>query len=123
MTYFLGNRGERMDSILNSTKKLLGIDQDYKAFDVDIITSINSALMVCMQLGVGPENGFMVTGEEQTWSDFLEDDLIQLQAVKQYVYLKTRQVFDPPESSSVANSIDNIAKEIEWRMNVQSTKG
>lgn len=112
-----------MDSILNCTKKLLGIDSEYKAFDDDIIVSINSALMTCMQLGVGPECGFMVTGEEQTWSDFLADDLIQLQAVKQYVYLKVRQVFDPPESSSVSSSIENATKEIEWRMNVQSAKG
>lgn len=112
-----------MDSILNSTKKLLGIEADYKAFDEDIITAINAALFTCMQLGVGPENGFSVTDETQTWSDFLSDELIQLQAVKQYVYLKVRQVFDPPESSALATSMENTAKEIEWRMNVQSSKG
>lgn len=112
-----------MDSILNSVKKLLGIDADYKVFDEDILIGINSALMTCMQLGVGPDNGFSVVDDSQKWSDFLGDNLIQLQAVKQYVYLKTRLVFDPPESSAVASSMDNTAKEIEWRLNVQSEKG
>lgn len=112
-----------MDSILNTTKKLLGIDAEYHAFDEDIIVGINSALMVCMQLGVGPDEGFTVTDDSQTWEDFLPDNLIQLQAVKQYVYMKVRQVFDPPESSSVATALDNMTKELEWRLNVQSPKG
>ena len=112
-----------MDSILNCTKKLLGISVEYTAFDVDILVAINSALMTCMQLGVGPDDGFTVVDESQSWADFLGEDLVQLQAVKQYVYLKTRLIFDPPESSAVASSMENAAKEIEWRLNVQSVKG
>ncbi len=113
----------RLDSILNSVKKLLGIDAEYTAFDIDILVGINSALMTCMQLGIGPDEGFTVVDSDQTWGDFVGEDLTQLQAVKQYVYLKTRLIFDPPESSSVATSMENASKELEWRLNVQSSKG
>ena len=43
-----------MDSILTSIKKLLGIDESYTHFDVDIIMHINSVFMTLRQLGVGP---------------------------------------------------------------------
>ena len=54
-------------SILNSIKKLLGIDQKYTQFDTDIIMHINSVFMVLNQLGVGPANGFRITGPDQKW--------------------------------------------------------
>lgn len=114
-----------MDSILNTVKKMLGLEPDYDAFDTDIIVSINSALMTCMQLGVGPAEGFTVTGPNETWDEFIDDpdELIQLQAVKQYVYMHVRRAFDPPDSSHVATALDNSIKELEWRLNVQAKDG
>lgn len=112
-----------ISSILDSTKKLLGIDANYTVFDEDILVGINSALMTCMQLGVGPSTGFTVTDSSQTWEDFLPDDMIQLQAVKQYVYMKTRMIFDPPDSSAVASALSDSIKETEWRLNVQAKEG
>ena len=109
------------DSILLSTMRKLGGEAECdEAFEQDVIDAINSALMVCMQLGVGPKEGFEVTGPEQTWSDFLEDDLVQLQAVKTYVYMQAKLVFDPPTSSFVNTSMENKSKELEWRLNVQA---
>ena len=35
-----------MESILTSIKKLLGIDEDYEAFDTDVIMHINSVLFI-----------------------------------------------------------------------------
>ena len=46
-------------SILISTKKILGIAEDYTVFDLDIITHINTAFSTLTQLGVGPAEGFM----------------------------------------------------------------
>ena len=40
-------------SILNTIKKMLGLDANYTTFDTDIIVHINSALMTLTQLGVG----------------------------------------------------------------------
>lgn len=107
-----------MDSILTSIKKLLGIMEEYDHFDPDIIVHINMALSTLTQLGVGPEAGFMIEDDSATWSDFIPSDNKRLEFVKTYVYLKVRVVFDPPQSSSVLESINRTISELEWRLNV-----
>ena len=62
-----------MDSILQSIKKLLGMDASYEAFDADIIMHINTAFAVLKQLGVGPPNGFSITDDSAVWSDYTTD--------------------------------------------------
>lgn len=109
------------NSILISIKKLLGIDKDYVQFDQDIIININSALMSLMQLGVGPQSGFKIRGEEETWNDFI-GERIDFESVKTYVYLKVRLTFDPPQSSYLIENIKEQLKEIEWRLNFQAEK-
>lgn len=106
-----------MDSILTSIKKLLGIDEEYIQFDSDIIMHINTVFLNLTQLGVGPEEGFLIEDDAATWDDFIGDSS-QLQAVKTYVYLKVKLLFDPPLSSSVIESINRIISELEWRLNV-----
>ena len=106
-----------MESILTSIKKLLGIDEEYTQFDNDIIMHINTVFLNLTQLGVGPEEGFLIEDDSATWDDFIGDSN-QLQAVKTYVYLKVKLLFDPPLSSSVIESINRIISELEWRLNV-----
>ena len=106
-----------MDSILQSIKKLLGLDENYDAFDDDVMMHINSVLMILTQLGVGPKNGFSITGEEETWGDYLGEDISKLSAVKTYVYLKVKTMFDPTSSSVVNESTKEMLKELEWRLN------
>lgn len=103
-------------SILTSIKKLLGVAEDYAEFDEDIITHINSVFLNLTQLGVGPEEGFMIEDGTAVWEDFINDS-VQLQAVKTYVYLKVKLLFDPPLSSSVTESINRMIAELEWRLN------
>ena len=105
------------ESILDSTKKILGIDADYTAFDMDIILHINSALATLNQLGVGPEEGFFIEDSSAEWGDLLGDDP-RLNQVKSYIYLKVRVVFDPPASSFVLTALNEQIKEHEWRINV-----
>ena len=104
-------------SILTSIKKMLGIAEDYTEFDEDIITHINSVFLNLTQLGVGPEKGFLIEDNTAVWEDFI-DDSIQLQAVKTYMYLKVKLLFDPPLSSSVTESFTRMIAELEWRLNV-----
>ena len=106
-----------MDSILNSIKKLLGITEEYKHFDQDIIIHINSVFSILRQIGVGPEEGFIITDSTSTWDEFTVDD-IKIESVKTYVYLKVRLIFDPPSSSAAIDAIKENIKEIEWRLNV-----
>ena len=104
-----------MDSILTSIKKMLGIQEEYEHFDVDIIMHINTALMILTQMGVGPSEGFMIEDKYDFWEDFVTENM---EAVKTYVYLKVRLVFDPPSSSAVMESINRTISELEWRLNV-----
>lgn len=104
-------------SILTSIKKMLGVAEDYTEFDKDIITHINSVFLNLTQLGVGPEEGFMIEDDTAVWEDFI-DDSIRLQAVKTYMYLKVKLLFDPPLSSSVTESFTRMIAELEWRLNV-----
>lgn len=104
-------------SILTSTKKILGIAADYTVFDLDIITHINTAFSTLTQLGVGPIEGFMIEDDDATWDDFVEDDL-QYNSVKSYVFLKVRQLFDPPQTSYLIEATRKQIEELEWRLNV-----
>ena len=106
-----------MESILTSVKKMLGITEEYTHFDPDIIMHINSVLMVLTQIGVGPEEGFYIEDDTATWSEFLGDPT-RLPAVKTYVGLKVRLLFDPPASSTVVQSIKDAINEFEFRLNV-----
>lgn len=173
-----------MESILTSVKKLLGITEDYKHFDTDIILHINTVFMVLNQLGVGPSEGFSIEDDTSVWTDFISTNAYykaehgidtdtkaemfaptkeiidaailsanqidtgfytttgekvyhastlsgidvfyyvsvanpsQLEAVKSYVYLKVKLLFDPPLSSSVIEATNRMISELEWRLNV-----
>jgi hypothetical protein len=105
-------------SILNSTKKVLGIAEDYTVFDVDVIMHINTALSTLTQLGVGPAEGFTVEDAGDEWEDFVDPDDHQFNAVKSYVYLKVRMLFDPPSTSYLIAAQQKQIEELEWRLNV-----
>lgn len=104
-------------SILTSTKKILGISEDYTVFDLDIITHINSAFATLTQLGVGPPEGFMIEDATAEWVDFIADDL-QYNPVKSYIFLRVRQLFDPPSTSYLIAAVEKQIQELEWRLNV-----
>jgi hypothetical protein len=104
-------------SILTSTKKILGIAADYTVFDLDIITHINTAFSTLTQLGVGPAEGFMIEDDTAEWDDYIVDDM-QYNAVKTYVYLRVRQLFDPPTTSYLIAAFQKQIEELEWRLNV-----
>lgn len=106
------------ESILQSIKKLLGIEPDYTYFDQDLIIHINSVLSILSQIGFGSEEGFFITGDTETWDDLFDESNPQMQLVKSYIYLKVRLMFDPPLNSTVINSINAQIAELEWRLNV-----
>ena len=106
-----------MESILTSIKKLLGMDEDYTAFDTDVIFHINSVFAILTQLGVGPPNGFRIEGSSTTWLEYTQDNLL-IEDVKTYMYLKVKLIFDPPSSSAVIESMNKLISEFEWRLNV-----
>lgn len=111
-----------MESILISVKKLLGIEEAYTHFDPDIIMHINSVFMVLNQLGVGPTNGFRIEDDKDTWSDYMSDE-DNIDAVKSYMQLKVKLLFDPPQSSAVMEAMKRMIDEFEFRLNVAVDPG
>jgi hypothetical protein len=105
------------DSILNSTKKILGIADDYTAFDLDIITHINTAFSTLAQLGIGPIEGFFIEDDGAIWDDFFTDDP-RFNSIKSYIFLKVRMLFDPPTTSYLIDSMERQIEQLEWRLNV-----
>lgn len=103
------------DSILNTIKNMIGINDSDDSFDVAVIANINSAFFILHQLGVGTEKTFSISDATSVWSDFLPDSEEKFEAVKTYVYLKTKIVFDPPTNSFVLTSMQNQISEYEWR--------
>ena len=108
-----------MDSILTSIKKMLGIEEDYTQFDQELILFINSVFGILFQLGVGQTTEpYKIADSTDVWDDFMKGD--QIETVKSYVYMKVKLLFDPPSSSFVLNSYQELIKEFEWRCNVDA---
>lgn len=105
------------DSILESVKKILGAQSMTDDFDDDIKMHINTTLMILRQLGIGPGTGFLIHGSQETWSDFLGENESLLEAVKSYVAMKVRIIFDPPVGGAL-DALKTTIAELEWRLNV-----
>ena len=106
-------------SILDDTKKLLGLDSEYDAFDKDVTININSAFAKLNQLGVGPSNVFSISGKKEVWRDFTSDS-VDYGMIKMYIYLNTRLSFDLPQNSFLVSAIKEQVTELEWRLNMES---
>lgn len=105
--------------ILDTIKATLGLPKDYSPFDAELIVHINSVVSVLRQLGVGPDEGILVT-KDTTWSQLLVDnDEKQLEDVKTLIFLRVKMIFD---SSSMAahhiSAFQKIIEELEWRITV-----
>lgn len=111
-----------MDSILKTIrKKVLGMPinsenpDEESAFDVDLITNINTAFSTLTQLGAGPKGGFRIHDDTATWHDFI-GDREDVDDIIDFVYLKVKLIFDPPSNSSAAEHMKATADELGWRI-------
>lgn len=103
--------------VLTDIKKLIGFDDDYRAFDQDIVITINSALSVLKQIGVDVTGNVTLDGSED-WEDILGSHA-DIEMIKHYIYFKVRLAFDPPLNGSILESIKEQIKEYEWRINLE----
>lgn len=107
------------DSILNSVKKMLGIESEITDFNTDLIININSAIFVLTQNGVGPSSGYSIIDENNTYEDFLGEGKKELyDPVGMYLFVSAKIRFDPPASSIVMEALKETKRELEWRLNV-----
>lgn len=103
------------NSILNSIKKPLNVDVECNDFDIDIIMDINSVFFDLNQLGYGPSDGFAIDSSEETWDQYSKEKLV-VEAIKSFIYLKVRLMFDPPSNSVVTDSINRRISELEYKL-------
>lgn len=110
------------ESILTSIKKLLGIAEEYEHFDADIIIHINTFLTRLNQINVGKEN-FAIYDKTATWADFLGEDEVKYQQAKSYVFIRTKLIFDPPQSGTANEALKETMRELEWLLLVDADPG
>lgn len=108
-----------MGGILEDIKSMLGIEKEDTAFDIEVLLHTNSAIATLTQLGVGPPDGYEVTGYTNLWSELLLERK-DLNDVKSYIYIRVRLIYDPPANSYLVKSYEEQAKELEWRIEVKS---
>lgn len=109
------------DSILETIKKLLGAE-NIDEFDSNIVIFINGALNTLTENGIGDPKGFRINGSEETWDQFITNDNSNLyELCKEYIFLRTKLLFDPGSMSSYAtNAVKEQLQEDLWRMREQA---
>ena len=107
-----------MESILTSIKKLLGIAEEYKQYDSDIVMHINSVFADLAMIGVGPSEGFVIWDDSSIWDDFASDDTL-VNSVKSYMFLRVKLLFDVNSiGASTLTIYENQIAKWEWLLNV-----
>jgi len=110
----------KVDSILETVKKMLGLPKTMESFDMDIIIHINSIFSILTQMGVGPKNGFKITGYNDLWSSYINADNLKYEQIKTYMYLKVRSLFDPPSNGNILEAMNRSITELEYRLYTES---
>lgn len=107
-------------TVLADIKQMLGIEESSSEFDIDILSAINSALFILWQLGVGVDEQLRIT-ESSTWNEL--NTSVSKEVLRDYIYLKVRLVFDPPQSSFIVDAVKDRISELEFRMNISVDNG
>lgn len=114
-----------IESILISMRKQIGLDKDCSDFDSDLIMHINSAFLNLKQIGVGPDEGYAIENDEDEWNDYIDIEehpelKTLLSAIKTFIFIKVKLIFDPPQSSAVSALLKEALAEAEWRINLEA---
>lgn len=111
---------DETSTILDNIKKQLNIESITTEFDSDIRSLANGAFFTMYQLGIGGSSPFNIT-EETTWEEF--DTSIPKDVVLDYLVLKVKMIFDPPQSSGLVDAYKDRISELEFRMNIEVDSG
>lgn len=106
------------NSILKTVRHLSGLSDVETVFDLDLITGINTSLTTLWDLGIGPSDGFQITGEDEEWADLIGDN-VTFNMVQSYLVICVRLLFDPPASSYAIDALERRKTEMEWRLNLR----
>lgn len=103
------------ESILDNIKDALDLPVDENAFDGELKIHINSAIGILNQNGVC--KSMTVIDGSETWGDLREpsDADYVFNMAKTYIYLKTKQLFDPPPPNTAGYN-ESAVNELIWRI-------
>lgn len=104
------------NTMFDDIKIMCNIPKTNSDFDTQIQIAANSVLSTLRQIGTFTGNLYFITSES-VWEDLETDQEIQA-VVKEYVCLRTRLTFDPPQSSSLETALTGRIDELEFRINV-----
>jgi len=102
-----------IESILESIKRPLNIEESETNFDDELEMHINSAFSQLYQIGVAPQSGFEISGKETKWSDYL-GDIKDVAHVRTYIYYQVKLDFDAPATSFALTAAQERLKKLEW---------
>ena len=102
--------------IFTDVKSGLGLDPEDTGFDSELLFSINAAISLIRQQGVGVD--LEVKGDEEKWLDLVPDASNELLGmVKEFVRLHVKIIFDPPAPSTL-KVMEEVKSELIWRIHV-----
>ena len=104
-----------LDSVLSSTKQMLGINVEDDSFDVNVIMAINAALTILFDLGLTEVEDQVIIDDETTWDELL-GGRTDIEYVKIYIFQQVKLIFDPPTSSAAIEAMQRSINELEWRI-------
>lgn len=102
--------------IFTDVKNGLGLDPEDNGFDSELLFSINAAISLIRQQGVGVD--LEVKGDEEKWLDLVpgaSNELLGM--VKEFVRLHVKIIFDPPAPSTL-KVMEEVKSELIWRIHV-----
>lgn len=103
-------------SIFDTCKLACNVDPCDTSFDQELLSDVNLVLAELTQLGVGPKDGFEITGPDETWAEFYTD--ARLNFVPTLAGYKVKMIFDPPQNSALYSALLGEIAKYEWRLNV-----
>lgn len=111
---------ELSDSILNSVKKLIGINEEDTSFDLDIIFNINAAILTMYQLGI-IKKAYTITSKDDTYQMLMPDCPEEIvNQTKMYFVYKVRLGFDSSTlTANMVQVIKDLIAEAEYRMMIE----
>ena len=109
-----------VETILSDVKRMLGIQPEVDEFNIDVTSHVNGAFFALYQLGIGPSIPFVIDATTE-WSSF--ETIVPKNVVLDYLYLKTKLVFDPPAASNVFEAYKDRIAELEFRMSIMVDNG
>ena len=104
-----------LDSVLSSTKQMLGINVEDDSFDVNVIMAINAAINILFDLGLTEMEDQVIIDDKTTWDELL-GGRTDIAYVKIYIFQKVKLIFDPPTSSAAIEAMQRSISELEWRI-------